>query len=77
MYFLWIKRMGNYTDFYQTRGPNLLTRLKVTYDSGRIEYHDYKTQLQAYQMQEEFLGLSTCKRATVLKRRIKPKLEAA
>jgi hypothetical protein len=63
--------MGDPSDFYSPRRPNKLTRLKVTYESGRVEFHDYSTRTKAYEMQEQFMRLPSCKRTTVLKRKIR------
>jgi hypothetical protein len=69
--------MGDSSDFYAVRRPNMRTVVKVTYNSGRIEHHDYGTARAAEAARNKFLTIDTVRRATVLKRKARPKHEVS
>lgn len=69
--------MGDPSDFYSGRSPNMRTVLRVTYKSGRVEEYDYNTRQIAERDRLNFMALGTVKRATILKNKIHPKQEVS
>jgi len=57
--------MGDYSDFFGTRGKNKRTWLRVEYVSGRKEVFDYGTIKKALDEGAKFLALPTVKTATI------------
>ena len=57
--------MGDYSDFFGVRGKNKRTWVRVEYNSGRTEAHNFGTVKKAQDVCADFMSLGTVKSAAI------------